>query len=141
MMSGAYEIKKILSPNDSGETGGHQAGILVPKNPDILKYFPIVDQNQKNPRTVLTFIDENGVKWKFTFIYYNNVYFGGTRNEYRLTGMTSFFRHNNLRTGDEIFFKKNADGDRFISYKRNTHTLVSDKKVLMLRDSWKVIHF
>ena len=33
-------IEKTLSKNDTGETGGHQAGILVPKEPDILGFFP-----------------------------------------------------------------------------------------------------
>ena len=33
-------ITKTLSLNDSGETGGHQAGICVPKGGDVLIFFP-----------------------------------------------------------------------------------------------------
>ena len=33
-------ISKILSANDIGATGGHQAGILIPKDPRILGFFP-----------------------------------------------------------------------------------------------------
>lgn len=86
-------ISKILSLNDTGETGGHQAGILIPKGGDILQFFPELDADEKNPRISLYFIDEANQRWKFNFIYYNNKFFGGTRNEYRLTGMTEYIRH------------------------------------------------
>ena len=32
-------VEKILSRNDTGETGGHQAGIHVPKKKEILSFF------------------------------------------------------------------------------------------------------
>ena len=38
-MSKPTAITKILSMNDTGETGGHQAGILVPKGGDVLRFF------------------------------------------------------------------------------------------------------
>jgi len=45
-------IKKVLSANDSGETGGHQAGILIPKNQDILSFFPVLGNSEKNRGTI-----------------------------------------------------------------------------------------
>ena len=40
-------ITKTLSLNDSGETGGHQAGICVPKGGDILRFFPDLGNEKK----------------------------------------------------------------------------------------------
>lgn len=95
-------IEKFLSANDTGATGGHQAGILVPRTQAILSFFPSLDSSSKNPRAILNLVDETGRKWIFQFIYYNNKFFGGTRNEYRLTGMTAYFREFNLKAGDRI---------------------------------------
>ena len=112
-------IVKILSSNDTGETGGHQAGILVPKKSELLDFFPKLNSSTKNPRTVMTLSDEHGEGWSFNFIYYNNKFFGGTRNEYRLTGMTKYIRSNGLKAGDEIHFSKDNPGYRLKSKKNN----------------------
>ena len=85
-------ISKVLSANDTGETGGHQAGLLIPKQERILSFFPSLDASTLNPRAHLQFEDDVGALWEFAFIYYNNGLFGGTRNEYRLTRMTRFMR-------------------------------------------------
>ena len=69
-------IKKILSANDVGLTGGHQSGILVPKREEILSFFPTLDKSLKNPRFLLTFFDDTDDRWEFSFIYYNNVILG-----------------------------------------------------------------
>lgn len=103
-------IRKQLSRNDTGETGGHQAGILVPRDPDILSFFPRLDPKAYNPRHRLVFRDHAAQKWTFSFIYYNNKLFGGTRNEYRLTCMTPFIRARNLRAGDTIVLSRDEDG-------------------------------
>ena len=36
----SYVVEKILSANDCGLTGGHQAGALIPKEDRILGFFP-----------------------------------------------------------------------------------------------------
>jgi len=90
-------ISKLLSQNDAGQTGGHQAGILIPKSGGILDFFPVLNINEKNPRIQIVFTDETDRKWEFNFIYYNSKLFGGTRNEYRLTGMTFYIHQNNLK--------------------------------------------
>ena len=44
----------------------------------------------------------DGVTWRFRYIYYNNRLHdeGGTRDEYRITHMTKFFRAVGAREGD-----------------------------------------
>lgn len=130
-------ISKILSSNDTGENGTHQAGILIPKQESILSFFPSLSTQEKNPRVKLDFIDDYNTKWSFMFIYYNNKYYGGTRNEYRLTGMTSFIRQNNLKAGDEIFLVNKNNLERFIFIKRSQTQDVSN--VLKLGGTWKVV--
>jgi len=147
MNSETKSITKQLSLNDSGETGGHQAGMLIPKNPEILSFFPKLDSSQKNPRVVMYFTDNSGKIWKMNFIYYNNRFFGGTRNEYRITGMTAYFREANLKAGDEVIFTRN-NNQLGIDYKRGSvsttmesETNEQKKTVLILGGGWKVIDY
>ena len=133
-------ISKILSSNDTGETGGHQAGILVPKNPAILKFFPVLGNEEKNPRSILSFFDETGKRWDFAFIYYNNFLFEGTRNEYRLTRMTPFIRQNNLKAGDEIILKNDGGSVRLsILIRRLQSPGRNTGEPLRLGNTWKII--
>ena len=132
-------ISKVLSPNDTGETGGHQAGILIPKTGSVLDFFPCIDRSYKNPRAQLRFIDPAGEKWNFMFIYYNNRFFGGTRNEYRLTGMTSFFKQHNLKAGDTITLQRLEDDQHLINYKR-ANSMSTSGDILRLGSSWRVIN-
>jgi len=132
-------ITKILSANDTGETGGHQAGVLVPKEKKILSFFPDLGKNRYNPRSHLVFTDKFGAKWEFTFIHYNNRLFGGTRNEYRLTGMTRFFREAGLLTGDEVILSLGPDGRYFVDFRRKSEAKKGETGVLKLGSSWKVI--
>ena len=131
-------ISKILSANDTGETGGHQAGILVPKDPRILGYFPVLPADVKNPRIHLYFRDEEGVQWEFAFIYYNSRLFDGTRNEYRLTRMTPYMNGHGLLAGDELMLKKEAGGTRTIGFRR-AHEPEAVGGVLRLGSTWKVV--
>lgn len=132
-------IAKVLSANDTGETGGHQAGILVPKEERLLGFFPKLDQRDYNPRTHLKFIDEGGSFWEFAFIYYNNKFFGGTRNEYRLTRMTEYIRGRNLTAGDEISLRRGDDDRYYISF-RKKQQVARAEAVLKLGSGWRVIN-
>lgn len=133
-----YRISKTLSANDLGSTGAHQAGILVPKNPEILKFFPSFQVGVKNPRHFLVFTDEQGDRWEFCFIYYNGKFFGGTRNEYRLTRMTTYFRQAGLAAGDELVLKSPPEGGLQIRFKR-ARTIERGNGVLRLGAGWKVV--
>ena len=142
-------ISKVLSANDTGETGGHQAGICVPKGSDALLFFPDLGNSTKNPRASMVFVDDWGQRWLFNFIYYNNKFHSptGTRNEYRLTGLTRFFRENGLRSGDEIILSHGADGEDYIKFKKTglgTSTTIQCengivKTKLTLNENWRVI--
>ena len=79
-LNAAQSFCKFLSANDSGETGGHQAGIYISK-PSIAILFDepgIKGQNK-----------EKWVKVKWQDDFYTDtrfIYYGqGTRNEYRIT--------------------------------------------------------
>lgn len=96
-------FRKNLSSNDVGSTGGHQAGVLIPKGEtDLLSFLPSLNPDVKNPDAWITCIDEEGEFHRFRFVYYNNKLHdeNGTRNEYRITHMTAWFRDQGARTGD-----------------------------------------
>ncbi len=99
---------KILTKNDTGETGGHQAGIVVPrKNTELINFFPALNIRIFNPDTWITCIDPDGEQWEMRYIYYNGKVFTppkSTRNEYRITYMTKFFAKWGAKAGDSVFF-------------------------------------
>ena len=133
------EIRKTLSANDVGETGGHQAGFLIPKRGGLLAFFPKLNGDEKNPRAKIRFKDTFGAEWEFSFIYYNNKHFDGTRNEYRLTGMTAFMRQAGLKTGDEIMLSRTDAGEYSIDVKRKSEAISDAQGVLKLGSGWKII--
>ncbi|MBQ7250938.1 MAG: hypothetical protein IJS37_06315 [Bacilli bacterium] len=130
-------ISKVLTPNDIGETGGHQAGMCIPKEKEILDFFPPLDKTVKNPRETLDICTDDGTYIKMSFIYYNGKFFGGTRNEYRLTGMTKYFKENALISGDVIYLSKDEAGNYSISFKK------ADQKqtnaIVITSTKWKSI--
>lgn len=135
-------VEKVLSANDTGETGGHQAGLLIPKDILTLEFFPRLDPSTKNPRCVIDLRDTAGDEWTFNFIYYNNKFFGGTRNEYRLTCMTEFIRRYSLKEGDVVIFKKAMGRYYELSYRRKNEPIKENadgSKVLRLSGNWVVI--
>lgn len=135
-------ITKELSRNDIGVTGGHQAGILVPKQEEVLSFFPRLDPTIKNPRATLVVREmATGTRWSFQFIYYNGSFFGGTRNEYRLTRMTGYLRAVSAAVGDILSFTKDTDGSMLIERIRPMEewALPADTSFIVLRGGWKVI--
>jgi len=102
----SYE--KVLTKNDTGETGGHQGGVAVPrKNIELLDFFPSLNPNEFNPDTWITCLDPDGDTWKMRYIYYNGKTFlppKSTRNEYRITHMTKFFTKWGAKSGDSVIF-------------------------------------
>jgi hypothetical protein len=98
-------FRKLLSANDVGKTGGHQAGILIPRSEvELLNFLPYLDPSIKNPSVWIQCTDENSNFWQFRYIYYNNKLHdkNGTRNEYRITHMTKYLRDIAAREGDSI---------------------------------------
>jgi len=96
---------KPLTANDTGESGAHQAGIHIPKGEnELIAFLPELDASQKNPDAWISCRDELGKDWAFRYIYYNNKFHDaeGTRDEYRLTHMTKYFREAGAKEGDEF---------------------------------------
>ena len=135
-------IEKLLSANDTGETGTHQSGFLIPKDILTLNFFPRLSASTKNPRCIIDARDEAQEEWTFNFIYYNNKFFGGTRNEYRLTCMTEYVRRYSLKEGDTVILGKTDVRFYEVAYRRKNEPvkdLGGGKKVLRLSGNWTII--
>lgn len=133
-------VRKELSANDVGKTGGHQAGMLIPKQNAILAFFPTLDANDYNPRQSILFTDDAGDRRTFNFIYYNNKLHGrGTRNEYRLTGMTKFLREANLKVGDAILLTRSGDDYGIRIERAGAPEPTSGKTRLVLTAGWVIV--
>lgn len=136
---------KVLSANDVGQTGGHQAGILVPKgSPDLLAFFPRLDPGQLNPDTWIRAQDADGNEWELRYIYYNNRLHGsGTRNEYRITHLTKCLRGMRARPGDQLIFTATpVSGHYLLSLELSERSRVDTPAitgVIRLR-GWRRIH-
>ena len=111
--------------------------MLIPRDPEILSFFPRLDPKEYNPRHQLVFRDPLGTKWSFSFIYYNNRFFGGTRNEYRLTCMTPFMRAHNLRAGDRLTLSRDEENRFHIRYARHNEPTTDGR--LKLGTSWRIV--
>ncbi|EOR93031.1 hypothetical protein ADIARSV_3831 [Arcticibacter svalbardensis MN12-7] len=89
----AYLISfiKFVSPNDAGSTGGHQAGLYIPKNSFSLIFeFPGVKGINKERFANIIWFD--GTISICCFKYYGY----GTRNEYRITRLGKEFLEGQL---------------------------------------------
>lgn len=115
------------------------AGMLIPKTEEILGFFPKLDQAKKNPRAPIDVVDEAGREWTFQFIYYNNRFFGGTRNEYRLTCMTEFYRDFALKSGDTVILTKHSERDIRISIRRTPAPLSPSGALRLGVSGWRVV--
>jgi hypothetical protein len=90
-----------------------------------------------------------GSQWNFNFIYYNTKLLGiGTRNEYRLTGMTAFLRSLNAKVGDELRFSRDEiwlrvhlvrAGQSTISGISALNSDCASDGVLILSAGWRVV--
>jgi len=92
---------KFISANDSGETGGHQSGIYIPKNSIKLIFDKAYQKgSNKDRKATIRWQGESGFETESRFIYYGK----GTRNEYRIT---------RFGTGFELL-DKNSTGNLFV---------------------------
>jgi hypothetical protein len=107
---------KVLSATDAGVTKSNQAGLHIPiTDRELLDFLSPLDTSILNPSAWITCIDEHGQIWKFRFVYYNNKIHsvGGTRNEYRLTHTTRYFRKYSAFEGDSFEISKDIDTSLF----------------------------
>ena len=93
---------KFLSANDTGKTGGHQAGIYIPKT-SITLLFDKPFQKGENHERWAKITWQNELVTTSRFIYYGC----GTRNEYRITNFGKGFPYlTHDHTGDLIIICK-----------------------------------
>lgn len=129
------EIEKILTENDLGITKSHQAGFLIPLQLMAYGVFPLLSDETLNPRLKLILVDsESNLRYSVNYIKYNNKHFGGTRNEYRITGIARFLRLNLLKPGDSIVFRSLEIQELGISFVRNRNT-----KLNIDNDKWSIL--
>ena len=127
---------KRLSTNDVGATKSHQAGFLIPKSLVRGGLFDPLTEKTLNPRSQLKFRDTaSDLLFYPNFIYYNNKYFGGTRFEYRLTGLTKWIRESGLQEGDSIQISRTG----VFAYDITTIKKVRRPRVLT-EESWVALY-
>lgn len=139
------KFRKRLSANDVGATGGHQGGVLIPKSEkELLAMLPALEPDVKNPDAWIECTDETGHTLKFRFVYYNNRLHdpGGTRNEYRITHMTSWFRDVGAREGDEFEISRAIFGNQYsIGIRpKDAEELGPDQGVRIRLTGWRRVH-
>lgn len=122
-------VSKVLTPNDVGITGSHQAGIAVPRQDAMLAFFPALEATEYNPRRSLLFREIDSIdEWPLNFIYYNGKLHGrSTRNEYRLTGLTPFFKKHKAAVGDILQLGRTRTGRWTIEIVRSNEQTELDK--------------
>lgn len=130
-------VCKILTKNDLGITGSHQAGICVPRDLANKGFFPDLDSTKYNPRASVA-VQIKGRKYIFNYIYYNNRLFGlGTRNEYRITGITKFLKAEGAQEGNRLQFLRDHEA---YSYEIKLHRGTDNNEFLFDADAPLVIH-
>ncbi|MEW1921889.1 EcoRII N-terminal effector-binding domain-containing protein [Pseudarthrobacter oxydans] len=134
------EVRKVLSANDLGLTGSHQAGIAIPKDRNILSFFPPLDSMEYNPDCILTVATpQTGHLWDLRFVYYNSKLHGqGTRNEYRLTGTTRMLRELSASVGDLIRFRRSQFGDIDVTVQERYGPILSPPTERILSNGWRM---
>ena len=106
---------KRLSANDTGATGGHQVGLYIPSG-IVEKLLPSINHAQElNPSVYLTahVSSHDCPDCEARAIYYNNRFFGGTRNEKRITRWgrgSPLQNHENTGALTILAFKQNEQG-------------------------------
>lgn len=105
------ELVKTLSSNDVGSTGGHQSGVVIPIKIATGEFFPELDAGVINPRVQLdALVEVTGKNFRMNFIYYNGKLHGtSTRNEFRLTGISTFLKDFAAQEGDRLVITKAGD--------------------------------
>ena len=132
---------KVLTRNDTGETGGHQGGIAVPKTrSELISFFPKLDIKDFNPEAWIYCTDQDGETWKFRYVYYNGKLFKpqkSTRNEYRITHMTRLFSKWDAKEGDSIVFTSTPkNGDYKIEILKTKDTENNTKNEAIVLKGW-----
>ena len=112
---------KFIKPNDTGVTGGHQAGFHIPKNAWPL-FFNQAGLKGSNKDKYVTIKWQDDFETSSRFIYYGT----STRNEYRLTRFGKgfpFLTENNV--GDLLIICR-KDDESYHAYVLQTDEDIED---------------
>lgn len=115
VLSGEKSFCKFLSANDTGLTGGHQAGIYIPKSSACILFSEPGVKGENKDRWVK-------IKWQedfetnSRFIYYGQ----GTRNEYRITNFGRSFPFLEADYTGALFILVKLNTDEYLGYVLNT---------------------
>lgn len=113
-------VEKILSANDLSLNNSHQSGLLIPKKLVNAKYFAELTKLERNPRLKIQLNDEiYGGSIRANYIFYNNKEFGGTRSEYRLTGVHELLNDWHMKPGDTMIFVRVSTQEYNVSFRKN----------------------
>jgi hypothetical protein len=131
-----FTVSKVLTPNDTGATGSHQAGIHVPMA--LVKFFPPLQEESRNPDHWIS-VRSKGAVWSWRFIHYNKARFGeGTRDEYRLTHITGFMNASAAVAGQVLKLTAVAPAE----YEAHVDAMAADDDdtvVLLTSGAWRVV--
>lgn len=138
-MSQQTSIQKILSANDLGATGSHQAGIHIPMS--VREFFPHLDETLHNPDRWIEFLLPDGGIQSGRFVYYNNklTTAKGTRNEYRLTRVVPALRLMGANVGDTIEFVLIDENNMRLRLIVPSENMNLDRVTVNISGDWRVV--
>jgi hypothetical protein len=136
-------FEKMLTANDTGRSQSHQAGIHIPKGQrDLLAFLPPLDAGELNPSVWLSAVDDDGTSWRLRYIHYNNRLHreDGTRDEFRITHLTSYFRAAGASAGDRMIISgEPGTGSIRIGVIRSSEDGPVEARPVKLR-GWRRVH-
>jgi len=111
VISGQLAFCKFLSANDTGETGGHQSGIYIPKPAVPIIFENEFDRGLNHDRWAeIVWHDQKTTKNRF--IYYGQ----GTRNEYRITNFGRGFEYLTPDHTGDLFVLVRNDYENYFGF-------------------------
>lgn len=115
VLNGQRGFCKFLSANDTGATGGHQAGIYIPKSSIEILFSEPGQKGENKDKWVK-------VKWQDDFVTDTRfIYYGkGTRNEYRITNFGRDFPFLTTEYTGALFVFVKADEENYLGYVLNS---------------------
>lgn len=112
---------KFLSANDTGQTGGHQAGIYISK-PSIHILFDEAGIKGENKEKWATILWQDSFETQTRFIYYGQ----GTRNEYRITNFGRGFPYLNSDYTGALFILVKTSEEYYKAFILNHDNEIED---------------
>ncbi len=120
-INGKLTFCKFLSANDTGKTGGHQAGIYISK-PSISILFNEPGMKGSNKEKWVKIEWQDNIQTETRFIYYGQ----GTRNEYRITNFGKGFPFLRTEYTGALFILIKMSDENYKGYVLNTETEINE---------------